>query len=353
MPKVLIVDDNLTNVQVLAQIVSQIAEIEVVTYTDSGAALAWAAGSAALEPWLVIVDQNMPPPDGLTFVTMFKTMRGKADIPVVVVSEDGDREIRREVQRLGANATLAKPVDPVEFLSLIRNLLTARKATVQLINQSLQYAEATRQSVARASALETEIIRHLHATVEVRDKRSLQHMTRVARYAEKIAKHLGLGPGEIATLGVAASLHDIGKVAIPDRIYFRNSRLAPGERDLVKRHAQAGYDILKDSISPVLQQAAIIAVGHHEHFDGTGYPAGVRGEDIPLFARIVAVADVFAAITSNRPQRESLPLNVGIEEIERHRGSHFDPRIADAFKAALPEILEVRSAVPDLLTARA
>ena len=353
MPRVLIVDDNATNVALLAQIVGQIADIEVVTFTDSGAALAWAATSSATEPWLVIVDQNMPPPDGLTFVTMFKAIRGKPEIPIVVVSEDGDREIRREVQRLGANATLVKPVDPVEFLSLIRNLLTARQTTLALIRQSMQYAEQTRQSTARTSALEGEILAHLHRTVDVRDRRSLQHLTRVGKYAEKIASHAGVGPGEIATLAVAASLHDIGKVAIPDRIYFKNGRLSQPERDVVKRHAQAGYDILKDSASPVIQQAAIIALTHHERYDGSGYPSGARGEDIPLFGRIVAVADVFAAVTSHRPHRESLPLNVGIEEIERHRGSHFDPRVVDAFKAALPEIMEVRSAVPDLLTARA
>lgn len=182
--------------------------------------------------------------------------------------------------------------------------------------------------------------------IDLRDPRTGDHCRRVALYAEAIGKKLGLSMLELATIKQAARLHDIGKIAMPDRILHKNGRLIGDEREYAKKHSLDATAMLEAFTSPLFKAAAEIARFHHERFDGTGYPSKLQGAAIPRFARIVAVADMFSALTSRRPWREAVAVSLAVEQIERESGSGFEPRIVGAFRDAMPELLDIRTEIP-------
>jgi putative two-component system response regulator len=178
---------------------------------------------------------------------------------------------------------------------------------------------------------------------EYRAEHSSQHVDRVADTAAAIAERLGLGAEEVGLLRQAAALHDVGNLAIPDSILLKPNKLTEEEYELVKTHTTLGARLLSESASPLLQMGSVIAATHHERWDGTGYPAGLAGEDIPLVARVVAVADVFDALTHDRPYKSLWPVEQAISEIQRGSGTQFDPRVVDAFLDTLADAEETRS----------
>jgi putative two-component system response regulator len=202
---------------------------------------------------------------------------------------------------------------------------------------------ATADIVAR----EKETINRLMRAAEFRDNETGMHIVRMGHFSAQIARALGLPESECEMLLMATPMHDIGKVATPDRILLKPGKLDAGEWEIMKQHTIAGYEILKDSQSELLQMAALIALSHHEKFDGSGYPNGVKGEDIPLCGRICAVSDVFDALTSERPYKHAWPVEEAIAEIDRLAGTHFDPELVGAFHATLPSILEIRERYQD------
>ena len=190
-----------------------------------------------------------------------------------------------------------------------------------------------------------EMLRRLARVIEYRDNDTGEHVERMSAYCAIIARHLGWLPGEAHELRTAATMHDVGKVAVPDRILLKPGPLTPEERLTMERHTVAGYEMLAGSQSLIIQQAADVALSHHERWDGGGYPNGVAGARIPIAARIVAVADVFDALTSNRVYRPALPLEAALALMEEGRGTQFDPQVLDAFLAGLDQILAVRTEV--------
>jgi hypothetical protein len=198
--------------------------------------------------------------------------------------------------------------------------------------------------LAAVGAAREETATRLARAVEMRDWATGGHIDRIATYVRVIATGTGLPPGEIDLVVRASPMHDVGKIAVPDAVLLKPGPLGRGERDVMERHAQAGYDLLGGSSSDLLEMGALIARTHHERFDGSGYPRGLRGEEIPLAGRIVAVADVFDALTTDRVYREAMGLDEAVASIRAGRGTHFDPRVVDAFVAALPEIRAVAEA---------
>jgi two-component system response regulator RpfG len=182
---------------------------------------------------------------------------------------------------------------------------------------------------------------------EYRDENTGNHVERMAGYCHLMARQLGLGEAECEAIERAAPMHDIGKIGIPDRILRKPGQLTDAEFAVMRQHSRIGYEILCGSPSHYLQLGATIALGHHEKFDGSGYPQGLRGEEIPLAARIVAVADVFDALTSVRPYKQAWTLPAALEYLRKHSGGHFDPRCVSAFLAALPDIEQVRERLGD------
>lgn len=324
---VLIVDDNPTNLMVLRHLVGRMENCEPLTLGSGEEALAWCQNNT---PDLILTDYMMPGMDGLSMVKSLRGMPHIQDIPVIMVTTSDMKEVRQSALEGGATDFLAKPVDPAETRARIQNLLKLRRAQRQL----------------REVAAQDLVIRLSHIA-ESRDPETGKHIERMAFYAQIIANKLGLGPEIEERIFLAAPMHDIGKVAIPDHILLKPGKLTPEEFEIMKTHAARGADFLQDSELPLLQMAHDIALGHHEKFDGSGYPSGLSGEAIPMAARIVAVADVFDALTSSRPYKPAWEIDRALDFMRVQRGLHFDPVVLDAFLASLDQVLDIQARLRD------
>jgi putative two-component system response regulator len=191
------------------------------------------------------------------------------------------------------------------------------------------------------------MIMRLSRAAEFRDPETGAHIQRMSHYSRLIAEQLGLSAAEQETILRAAPMHDVGKIAIPDHILLKPDKLTTAEFDLMKQHAEYGYEILKNSRAPLLDVAAVIARSHHEKFDGSGYPFGLVGEAIPLHGRIVAVADVFDALTSERPYKPAWELARAIEYLRAGSGAHFDPRCVEALLIRIDDAMKIRTEFQD------
>jgi putative two-component system response regulator len=341
---VLVVDDVQTNLTVFAKVVGQIPQTEAVCFTSGKEALQWAASNECV---LIIVDQSMPEISGLEFISEIRG-RGNATTPIVMITGHSDKELQREALKLGASAFLGKPVDPVAFVSLARNLIQLRGARFDAMAKA-GAAHADQQAGTEALfAQERATLDALAQIIDLRDPRTGDHCRRVALFSEAIGSKLGLSMIEVTQLAQAARIHDIGKLSMPDRILYKNSRLLGDERDAAKKHVTDGTAMLAPFATPLLKAAGEIVHSHHERFDGSGYPAKLAGPAIPLFARIVAVADTFSALTSRRPWREAASVSIAVEQIEKESGFGFEPKIVGAFRDVMPELLDIRAEVPDM-----
>jgi two-component system response regulator RpfG len=260
----------------------------------------------------------------------------------VVITVVDDRQVRYNALEGGATDFLIKPLDEHETRARCANLLELRRHKIVLYDQARVLQYQVDKSVAEIHDRELETLAKLAKAGEFRDKTTGNHLMRMAKYSALIGQHLGLGAETVHVLEVAAPMHDIGKIGIPDSILLKEGPLSPAEIDLMHDHPRIGYDILKGSPSKYLSMGAIIALGHHEKFDGSGYPNGLHGEDIPLVARIVAVADVFDALVSERPYKKRWSPDDGIDFLKSQRGRHFDPTCIDAF-------LSDRSAIDNVM----
>jgi putative two-component system response regulator len=346
--QVLVVDDHETNLKLYARVVTQIPGSSSNAFTSAKSALRWAETN---DVSLVLVDQEMPELSGIDFIRAFRELRGRGDVPIIMITGTPDKEVRRSAVQSGASAFLTKPVDPVEFIALAQNFMVMHnlKRDALVRAENLQTQLRALQSV--IDAKDAEVIETLERVMEVRDQRLADHCKRTALYAEAIARKLRIASQDVARIALAARVHDIGKLSIPDRTLLKPTRLSDAERRTVQGHPAAGAALFRERESPLLNLAAQIALGHHERLDGRGYPGGLKGEQIPYAARIVAVADAFSALTSQRPYREALSVGLALDEIERGAGDHFEPRIITALRDAMPEVLEARARYPDLASA--
>jgi putative two-component system response regulator len=337
---VLIIDDTEINLILFAALVKKLEDCEPHTFTDARSGLNWAKEHV---PDLVIVDYMMPDIDGLEFIRLLREMPGCDVVPVVMITANDQKQLRYRALDLGANDFLTKPVDKVEFLARSRNMLLVSDARKQLSDRAQWLADEVRKATAEIVARERETVFRLCKAAEYRDPETGAHILRMAHYSQLIARGLGLSVEDQELLLEAAPMHDIGKVGIPDGILLKPARLDAEEFEVMKRHAIYGYELLQGSSSRVLQAGADIALGHHEKFDGSGYPAGVMGTDIPIFSRIVAVADVFDALTSERPYKKAWTLEAAVDLLLEGSGTHFDPDCVKAFLGAWDDVMDIRS----------
>lgn len=335
--RVLIIDDNEINVAILRNLVMRLPA-EPVCYTNSAQALEWCHGET---PDLVLVDYMMPSPDGIEFIVAFRSLPGFKEIPVVMVTAANEKDVRYKALEIGATDFLTKPIDNIELLARARNLLELRRSQKALTDRAAWLAEEVHKATKEIIARERELIFRLTKATEYRSPETGAHILRMALYSKAIAAHLGLSAEEQEILLTAAPMHDIGKVGTPDTILLKDDTLSDPEYEIMKEHTIMGYEILQGSKSKLIQVAAEIALSHHEKYDGTGYPNGLAGDDIPIFARICSVSDVFDALTTERAYKKAWSLEDAVREVERRVGADFDPRVVDAFKDALPEILKI------------
>jgi response regulator RpfG family c-di-GMP phosphodiesterase len=269
----------------------------------------------------------MPEMDGLEFIRRIRAHRDRDDLPILMVTASHERDVRYNALDCGASDFLTKPIDGREFEARLRNMLKLREARLASEHRAETLAAEVRRATADILDRERETITRLSRAAEFRDPETGAHIQRMSHYSALIARALGLGEGLAEALLMAAPMHDVGKLGIPDTILLKPGRLTPEEFAVMKRHPQIGHDILKGSSSSILRLGATIALTHHEKFDGSGYPHGLAGESIPIEGRIVAVADVFDALTSSRPYKPAWPMSRAISLLREGRGSHFDPPV--------------------------
>jgi putative two-component system response regulator len=342
--KVLIVDDAEVNLTLFEALVLRMHDCEPIKFADALAGLAWAQSN---DIDLIIVDYMMPLLDGIEFITRLRATDGKTDVPILMITANDQKQVRYRALDAGATDFLAKPVDKIEFLARANNLLMLGASRKSLTNKAAWLAQEVQKATAEIVARERETVVRLSKAAEYRDPETGAHILRMAHYSELIAQGLGLSVENCNLILEAAPMHDIGKVGIPDQILLKPGRLTLEEFEVMKQHALFGYEILKGSSSKVLNTGAEIARGHHEKYDGTGYPSGLQGEQIPIFSRIVAVADVFDALTSERPYKKAWTLERAAEHIKTSAGTHFDPKCVNVFFASWGKVLEIRQRFND------
>jgi two-component system, response regulator RpfG len=348
---VLVIDDQSTGRVILEEIIRGVdSNIQVQTFADPLAAIEWAKTHPVD---LVLTDYKMPQLDGVETIRRIRGIYSCMDVPIVVVTVLEDREVRYKALEAGATDFLTKPVDQYECRARCRNLLTMRRQQIVIKDRARLLEQQVSDAVRDIRLREVETIFRLGKAGEFRDEETGNHIIRMAKFSRLIAEELKLTDDEADMIELASPMHDIGKIGIPDHILLKPGELAADETINMQRHPRIGYDILKDSPSKYLRMGAVIALGHHEKFDGSGYPSQLVGEDIPLAARIVAVADVFDALTSIRPYKPAWRVNEALGYLTQQRGKHFDPRCIDAFMRQLDKILAVRDKFQDVTRTQA
>ena len=342
--RVIIVDDNPVNLKLMESLVKRAGDYRPLTFQDSGEGLAWCLNNT---PDLLIVDYMMPPPDGMEFIRRFRESPLNADIPVLMITADHEKDTRYAALEIGANDFLTKPIDNAEFRARLRNMLALRRSQKALADRAAWLAEKVAEATEEILDREREMITRLSRAAEFRDPETGAHIQRMSNYSRLIAQEIGLPHSEQELILRAAPMHDVGKIAIRDDILLKPGKLDEAEFAIMKTHAEKGYELLSGSASSLLDIAALIARTHHEKFDGSGYPRGLAGEDIPLYGRIVAVADVFDALTTERPYKKAWEIEHAVRFLEEGAGSHFDPACVSAFIARLEDALAIRARFQD------
>ncbi len=318
---VLIIDDEIANVRLLEIILQQAGFTNVSSTTDSREA---ARFFDRIRPDAVLLDLMMPHVDGFHVMAhILSTLPPESYLPILVMTADPALSVRQRALALGAKDFLTKPLDETEVVLRLRNLLEVR-----VRHHFLE--SGVRDRTLDLEATQREMLQRHARTAEYRDDATGTHTKRVGAMAGCLALNLGMSEGDAEVLQDAATLHDIGKIAIPDSILLKPGRLTPEEFAIMRTHTTVGACILSGSVSPWLRLAEEIALTHHERWDGGGYE-GMRGADIPLSGRIVGLVDVFDALTHVRPYKEAWPLECAIQEVRSQSGRHFDPQVVDAF----------------------
>jgi putative two-component system response regulator len=332
--QILIIDDSRTNVAILSELVRGIGALPVAC-TNAGCAIAEAERVA---PDLVIVDYAMPMMSGLEVVSQLHTAGLVRDLPIVMITASEEVSVRHAALDAGVTDFIRRPIDPIEVKSRLRNLLRLRDAQLKLSNRAAWLAAEVDAATQKIAAREEEIILRLARAAEHRDGETGAHIVRMARYCQIVAEKLGLEPSLCRIIYLAAPMHDVGKIGVSDAILLKRGGLTSSERATIEQHTIIGETILDGSESELIELARVIAGTHHERWDGNGYPRGLQRGQIPLAGRIAAVADVFDALTSERPYKTAWSAEEARARIVADSGKHFDPDCVNAFLAGWEEI---------------
>ncbi|MGB9668716.1 MAG: HD domain-containing phosphohydrolase [Thermosulfidibacteraceae bacterium] len=342
--KILIVDDEEINVETLSLILSMHG-YDVITATN---------GKRAFElfehekPDVVLLDLIMPEMSGIEVLEILSEKHDLNKTPIIVITALGDVETKKIAFEKGAHDFITKPFDKEDLLIRLNNALKLKNyhELIDSYNRMLEEevekrTKILKEAIHKLEKVHEELIYRLGKAAEYRDDDTGQHTKRVGLISQKIAETLGLNRERCRTIGLAAPMHDIGKIGIPDQILLKPGKLTVEEFEIIKKHTLIGYDILSGSEHPILICAANIALYHHEKWDGSGYPFGLSGEDIPIEARIVGIADFFDACTSDRVYRKALPKETVIGMINELSGIYFDPVIVEAFMNSFRDIIRI------------
>jgi len=338
-PLILLVDDAPDLLALIARLLSEDYEVR----TAASGAKALLAAAAEPQPVLILLDVEMEGLTGFDVCKALKTNPATADIPVIFITGKGEQKNEMLGLALGAVDYVAKPINA--------GILKLRVGThVALAGRRVALESLVRERTAKLEAAHLDVIRCLGRAMESHESASAgKRYQRIALYAKLLAQAAGVKPAACEMIEKAAPMHDIGKIAVPAEILRRSGKLSAPDWERVKRHPEYGAAIIGQHDDPLLNLARVVALTHHEHWDGSGYPKGLKGEAIPWPGRLIAIVDAFEAMTTTQFYREPLSLEQAAQEILRHAGTHYDPRFTEAFKKALPAMRKVRAAIPDEL----
>lgn len=352
--RLLIIDDEPINVRVLREYLRLAGFTNVEVCCDSRNAMEL---FTKYQPDLVLLDAMMPQISGLEILHEIRSGTERALTPVVMVTADTSPSMRLQALERGATDFLQKPVDPAELITRVRNVLIVKEYHDEVAVRAENLDRMIRERTAELEASRLQIIQCLARAAEFRDNETGQHVVRVGRYARLLAEELGLAPNVVELISLAAPLHDIGKIGLPDSILHKPGKLDAHEIEQMRKHCEYGQRMLDPTISGIhrpteadvkaggqyslIEMVRIVTISHHERWDGTGYPLGLRGLDIPLPGRIVAVADVFDALSQARAYKPAFSLDRCLEIMLESRGTHFDPRVLDAFVARFDDVRQI------------
>ncbi|WP_295450359.1 HD domain-containing phosphohydrolase [uncultured Thiodictyon sp.] len=301
---------------------------------------------AAQHPDVVLVDLMMPGMNGLAVIEELAKLSPQT--PAIVVSGTSDLNDAVEALHRGVWDYVTKPIISLAALEHTVNKCVDR---ARLIKENERYRlnleELVVERTQEVARTRLQIIQRLGRAGEYRDNETGMHVIRMSQVSRLLALKAGMSEGDAETLLLAAPMHDVGKIGISDQILLKPGQLTPAEWEIMKSHPQIGADIIGEDPSEIMRLAAIIALTHHEKWDGSGYPKGLRGQNIPLQARVVAIADVFDALTSRRPYKEAWPCEQALDQIRAGTGSHFDPNLVPLFLDIVPEVLAIRQQYQD------
>ncbi|MCA9184716.1 MAG: response regulator [Pirellulaceae bacterium] len=352
---ILMVDDEPIDMQMLRVYLEEAGYERFEFATNASQAIERAVESP---PDVVLID-TMPDGSGFDVLRALRADRKLHRVPIVMLTSIGNPSAKRTALKWGVSDFLTKPVDPIELVLRLRNSIDAKVLQDSMAQHSHELEERVLQRTAELDAARCEALQCLARAAEYRDDDTGQHVVRVGRYVAMIARKLGMHPRQVELLELAAQLHDVGKIGIPDSILLKPGRLEPEEFDIMKKHCEFGRAIIRPmtdsrwqicrriptenspaftSSSPVMKLAASIAETHHERWDGSGYPRGLKGEEIPVEGRITAIADVFDALSNARPYKPAYERTKCFKILEEGRGNHFDPELLDLFFSCTDEI---------------
>jgi two-component system response regulator RpfG len=348
---VMVVDDQSTGRAILEQVVRSLDDrVMVEGFGRPVDAVVWATRHVAD---LVLIDYMMPEMNGIELAKRLRALPGYDHVPIMMVTAHDDRKVRYDALDAGVTDFLIKPVDARECMARCRNLLTLRRQQLALEDKRRLLEGMVEEATREVRDREKETLMRLARAGEFRDEETGYHLVRMARYSRLIADTIGLEREEAETIELAAPLHDIGKIGIPDQILLKKDKLDGVEWDTMRSHPIIGHEILKGSASKYVRMGSLIALGHHEKYDGSGYPNGLVSDHIALCARIVAVADVYDALTSARPYKKAWSSTEAFEFLQQQRGRHFDPHLVDAFTGVKAAVERIQGELRDPEAARA
>ena len=345
--KVLLVDDEPVNLKVLQTILKS-KGYQIRTAANGQEALQQVADDL---PDVILLDVMMPVMNGFEVAQALKAAQETSHIPIIMVTALADRDARLRGLAAGAEDFLTKPVDKDEVAARVRNLFRLKKYHDFVKNQNLVLEQKVREKTANLRTAYEETIYTLCRAAEYKDEDTGNHIQRISYYTARLAEMLGMGSGFVEQIFHASPMHDIGKIGIPDRVLLKPGSLTPEEIVVMKTHPTLGGEILANCQSPYLVMGSEIAIAHHERWDGGGYPAGIKGEKIPLSARIVNICDQYDALRSKRPYKRAMSHQETMHIIATGDGrtmpSHFDPQVHQMFLAHHQVFVEIYEALPD------
>ena len=333
---ILVVDDSPENIDLLSEVLRDEYRIRVATSGEKALKIVYSDEP----PDLILLDIMMPGISGLEICRRLKSNPDRRRIPVIFVTAMTSVDDERRGLETGAVDYITKPISPPIVKARVRTHLA-------LYDQSRELERMVFQRTHELLTTRQQIIRRLGRAAEFKDNETGNHVLRMSHYARLIAIAHGLGDEAADVILNTAPMHDIGKIGIPDSILLKPGKLDASEWDVMYQHPIMGAEIIGKHDNDLLETARIIALTHHEKWDGSGYPQRLKGEEIPLEGRIVAIADVFDALVSARPYKKAVPVNEALQYLEEQVGRHFDPSLIEAFRRALPEILRIREIYAD------